>query len=636
MDKNMINIDELVKSRLSGGEESQAPGSWLRMRELLDQEMPEKKRRVAGYYSWRRTLGVMTGLVLFSALAVGGYNAYRATHSPAAETAANPAALSHAYRSGKSTVNRSLERTQMPDAAGVQNLADHSNAGNNPSSRNNNQASTAATSATVANSDYPAQETHTASAAPHGNNENGDLTDTRKLSSGTLSSSAPATNLYQSSHVRSGKKIKSIIVATENEGIKKKDIAVDSKRLQSETTQGNNAPSSESTQHGKFTALSVKDASLAAGADTKETKPTTRETISNKPALSSAAGATNNSGKLKDNWPAPIQPDRVRDTLKKLTIVQHVLVDPLTLHARLVSDTISIDHLIVEKPITLAQGGVLLSDAAENPPVAAPAAALTSDASAAGSLQPLSNFKIKSRKTDNWNAHSFDEVVKDVKFRLAQVRFYPGISIGANSNIFGQNNLSGFQLGLFGLFTFGETWSAMGELKYIHRFNGGALVNDDYTDISTKPGMQANVRHFFQFTSLQSIEMPLALRYAAGRLNLFGGANVAYHFAINADEQTEHPNEAAYTKQVGTGPYKTSPVVLREDFNARFALGGLLGASYEFSPSLQLDLRATKSFWDNGYGLGAEKVSREFYAAPSIQMSIFYRFSQRNQIPRAR
>src|SRR5690606_34936895 len=143
---------------------------------------------------------------------------------------------------------------------------------------------------------------------------------------------------------------------------------------------------------------------------------------------------------------------------------------------------------------------------------------------------PLSNFKVQSRKTSKWNARSFKEVVRDVKFNLAQTRFYPGVSIGGNTYVLGQNNISGFHLGLFGLVTFGETWSAMAELKYVHRFNGGETLQDDYVKIMQKQNtyFQATVKHFFQFTSLQSIEMPLALRYAAGRLNLFGGPNFAY------------------------------------------------------------------------------------------------------------
>ena len=162
-------------------------------------------------------------------------------------------------------------------------------------------------------------------------------------------------------------------------------------------------------------------------------------------------------------------------------------------------------------------------------------------------------------------------------------------------------------------------------------------MNDDYVDVIQKQGsyLQGNVRHFFRFTSLQSIEMPLALRYAAGRLNLFGGLNLAYHFAVNADEQTFRPADTAYIPFNNPNKIKGQGVRY-DDFKARFALGGLLGISWEISPSIQLDLRASKDLWDNAYGLGAERVSTELYNAPSMQFSLFYRFSQRNQIPKAK
>ena len=41
MDKNFVEIDNLVKQRLGGGEEHERPGSWQNMRELLDKEMPQ-------------------------------------------------------------------------------------------------------------------------------------------------------------------------------------------------------------------------------------------------------------------------------------------------------------------------------------------------------------------------------------------------------------------------------------------------------------------------------------------------------------------------------------------------------------------------------------------------------------------
>jgi hypothetical protein len=69
MDKNFINIDDLVRQRLTGGEEREPAGAWLRMSELLEKEMP--KRPVG--FAWRRLFGGMAVLALISVVGLGGY-----------------------------------------------------------------------------------------------------------------------------------------------------------------------------------------------------------------------------------------------------------------------------------------------------------------------------------------------------------------------------------------------------------------------------------------------------------------------------------------------------------------------------------------------------------------------------------
>jgi hypothetical protein len=69
MDNKMINIDDLVRQRLGGGEEKELPGAWLRMRELLDKE---EERKPAAFI-WRRHVGVLAALILASSLSLGGY-----------------------------------------------------------------------------------------------------------------------------------------------------------------------------------------------------------------------------------------------------------------------------------------------------------------------------------------------------------------------------------------------------------------------------------------------------------------------------------------------------------------------------------------------------------------------------------
>ncbi len=70
MDKNLINIDDLVRQRLGGGEEREQSGSWMRMRELLDKEMPQ---RPTGGIPWPRIYSAIAVIVLIAGISVGGY-----------------------------------------------------------------------------------------------------------------------------------------------------------------------------------------------------------------------------------------------------------------------------------------------------------------------------------------------------------------------------------------------------------------------------------------------------------------------------------------------------------------------------------------------------------------------------------
>ena len=75
MDKNFINIDDLVRQRLGGGEEAERSGSWLQMKDLLDKEMPQKK---AGFFYWRR---MFSAVAVLAVIATAGISSYYLTSS---------------------------------------------------------------------------------------------------------------------------------------------------------------------------------------------------------------------------------------------------------------------------------------------------------------------------------------------------------------------------------------------------------------------------------------------------------------------------------------------------------------------------------------------------------------------------
>lgn len=616
MDKNMIHIDDLVKQRLVGGEEREMPGSWSRMRDLLDKEMPEK-RRVVGFYDWRRMLSVATGVLLLSALSVGGYHVvstkFRGDNTVARSVANSPAAVQKPSTTSANGDHKTPVRTPAAETTnpGVKNTETTLSKGTSATEK---QVYAAKTSKSGNGSNSPDQKTVVPVVATTAK-----ASTQRNPTVAQPNVSTPASNPVTVLAVADKTSASSV---TEKPKVDQNSKPIEIAINQSEKT-------SENTKTGPITTVQQRPLASSGKANRNpslQPNPITEVASSVKPEGT------------KSSMPAPQQPDLPKDSLSKLTIVQRVTVNPLTMVSKLSADTIALERIAMDKP-ALASNTPATSD--EAPVTVSPAAStslLAADA-ADNNLVPLSNFKVQSRKTSKWNTRSFDEVVRDVKFNLAQTKFYTGISAGGNSYMFGPNNIGGFQLGLFGLFMFGDTWGAMAELKYIHRFNGGSTLKDDY--VNTKPAMnggylQANVEHFFKFTTLQSIEMPIALRYAAGRLNLFGGLNLAYHFGINADEVTLNPVDSSFKPVVSGGMVKASPSVHYNDFRARFALGGVAGISYEVSPSIQLDLRATKNFWDNAYGLGAEQVSRQYYNAPSMQFSIFYRFSQKNQIPKAK
>lgn len=622
MDKNMINIDDLVRQRLSGGEEAIMPDSWSRMKELLDKEKPEK--RVAGF-AWRRIYGIITGLLLVSALTVGSYhlvNSISFRENNANETGNG---FSKSTNSNRNYVSGNFVNQERSPISGKNNVKNSSlNSRNSPGENVTLRTDKEKTHATSVRMPV---------AASHARTPNGPSAKVAALNQKPQKTPSDKQTVKETGKTRPAASGVNIALNYLPEH------------------QQNIPPAQNNNQEEKADRIVASSQESINPAQEKNSEPL-------QPVFSEPL-ASNEKAKETPDWvKAPVDKEKQdepfflkKDTIQKLTILQRYIVNPINFNKRLISDTISIEEITISKPSekALAKRKMTLKEKAiekaevipgsKKPELAAAEKKESLSAEQTGSpeaLVPLSDFKVNSRKTQAWNSKSFDEVMRDVKFSLAQTRFYPGVSGGVNSYLFGPNNLGGIQLGLFGLFTFGENWGALAELKYIHRFNNGSTIKDNYKDISGAQGnyLEKNVLHFFKFSALPSIEMPLALRYAAGRVNVLGGINFAYHFAVNAEEAT-YP-DSSYRQSINPDWTNSKPSVTYEDFNARFSVGGVIGLSYDISPSMQMDFRATKNFWDNASGSGAQKVSQELYRTPSFQISLFYRFSQRNQIPKPR
>jgi hypothetical protein len=624
MDKNMINIDELVKLRLSGGEEHERPGSWANMRELLDQKMPANKSAAA--YNWRRMLGVMTGLALLGALSIGGYQVMSTKFA------------NGNGQSGPATANTA---GTAPHSNGAGLMAANKPADKSTLANNNTEASTSVTTTKTS-----ARGTSTSATNKTNSQTKAGIGNKPAIASANSNASSSVKEVANNNQPVTA--ANSVASNTTNAATNPAHPIVDNSPV---ATASNNTPvaaannsivsSNNNTNTNNVNANSNPVNAPASGS-------VSNKSIANDPQLDAlanlSAAVPDNTNTAKIKTPAPLEPALPKDSFRKMTVVQRSVINPVAKTSTLITDTVSVERFAMDKQISTAtdqqsqQALARTNDPAApvNPSSSISLAAAKADAGASEVFVSLSNFKVKSRKTSKWDAQGFRDKMQDVKFNLAQIRFYPGVSAGYS--YMSTRNISGVQFGLFGLVTFGEHWNAMTEIKYSHRFNSGTVLDDSYSII--KPSgtgfLQSKVENFFKFTTLQSIEMPIALRYAAGRLNLFGGINLNYNFAIDAEQVTVYPDESAYAPTVNPNWADNKPTITYNDFHSRFAMGYLLGAGYELSPAIQLDLRATKNVWDNAKRVGAEQVSQQLFRAPTFQVSIFYRFSQRNQIPKAK
>ncbi|HTN45991.1 MAG TPA: outer membrane beta-barrel protein [Flavipsychrobacter sp.] len=657
MDKNMIKIDDLVRQRLGGGEEEERPGAWLQMRDLLDQKLPAQSTP-AGGYNWKRMLTAATGVVLLASLTVGGYKAYESyklqketravAHSfgipPAAmdggngihinstgnstgtsagkvkETASNntvsPATSGNNTKVGATALNgeqmkatakkpstvKETGREPLPaEVKLVTEPVQGAQTVNTTATKGKNSNPLHAANNTSINNPQPTIQQPAASTTATPANT------TSAAGNPTAGSSIPQTGVAMNTHANS----KTVKGNQPNSTASNTEIS--QKSLSPNATDNRVASHLTDPQNTNTPAQAI-----------PKTAPTNTTTKTEKPALAASAAVSktvagsNMKPETQDN--TKVSKPVSMDTIDRYVVNEKVIINPLTRTARFVFDTTYKGIMPIAKrnndPATWASAG---------------AASKNNAVTEADSKAPtaLSSVKVKSQKTRLWDAYGFQQKIEDAKFKVSQTQFYGGVTFGVNSYLFGPNNMNGVQAGVRGLVVFDETVAFLSELKYIQRFNNNSVINDNY--LSASSGTVNEIEHFFKFSALHSIEMPLAVKYAFNRLHLLGGANLAYNFKASAEEVIR-----PLAQPTPGHTFATAPVISINDFGPRFSVGGVLGIGYSITPAFDVDFRATKNLFDNAKGAGARVVSRELYRSPSLQLSIGYRFSQRNKIPRAK
>ena len=687
MDKNHIKIDDLFRNRLSGGEEQERPGAWLAMRELLDAEMP-----VQAAFNWRRVLGFITVIAVATSVSVGGYRYY--AHRNLAGNAANSpetamisgkeisgikrsatiaSSSTNTSNTSTSTSNTSTSTSSAANTGNTSNTAPlnsstdatiNNTTRNIPLTENTTAASTARPKHTrsghhIAGVNTPANTADTNTGNSNTDNNSSDNSTNRTTNAttntagtahnhtvapgGTAMNTAagrhhaathgPSTPEADNNEATASATTQPVAAATRTRHATRPGAIGHG---QAAHTRQNETPANEKVFAGSFNRNNVGQGVVVPGSGL------TAANNSSKPKVSTSGNSNTPATKVSNDQTAFVLH---KDTIQQIEIVFRKMMNPLTQKVQYFPDTVSRNKYVVERLVPIANRSAEIM----------PAASLDA-ASADNNLVSLSRFKVSSKFHNAWvnNAARVNQLVKNVEFTMARAQFYAGITGGFNANMFGANSLAGFQLGITGLLAFNERWSIGAELKFYQRFNTGASIQDNYTkgydyipgSIGTQNGQQVQswswkedrVTHYYNFTAVQTLEAPIALRYNIGRIFGEAGVNLMYAFAINAEEIERTDGAAvpmAKSIPVGNTPENINggrPQVNLSDFGSRFGLGYVLGAGYQFSPALNTNFRLVQGFWDNAGANGAQRVSRSLYQMPSLQLSIGYRFSQNRNI----
>lgn len=621
MDKNMIKIDDFVRQRLSGGEEKERAGAWLQMRDLLDNKMPV--RPAAGGYNWRRMLTAATGALLLASLTVGGYKMYTGFRPDNETSIAGNADASYEmpkehvsfisdnnYNNNTTSQNENNEAIPSDDNKNINSNASESNVKGINHREDINHVITKSIDISNHLTDPKTKISR--------NNPNKNNTQARTNTTNNLNTE-PST--YNSTNANS-------------KALASGNTQTNSNNISANITGGNNNNNSSNGTTGELNNI----AKTTPPAGDSKPAPVTQ-------SASQLANPTVAIEKTAANGTKPVNQDNtatkgiliLKDSMPKIAITEKVKVDPIRRTIVSSKDTTSVSKMVIEKP-------VVASNVVANTPNLNTSKPQTITAQAnAGAIAKTENrtssaLKMRSQKSGTLIAERLKEMLIETQFRLGQVKFYTGITGGINNYMFGTNSMMGIQIGPRVTAVFDEKWSMFIEPKYMQRFNKNYVVKDNYWQVGEITGNEykaSEIEHFFKFSALHTIEMPIALRYQLFKqLHIFAGGNLVYNFKINAEEITRVSEERTYTGSSFGLPYQ--PSVHLDHFGSRFSAGYLLGLSYQVSPVFDIDARMTKNFWDNAAGSGPRKISDQLLYRPSLQLSIGYKFLQRNKIPPAK
>lgn len=598
MDKNMIKIDDLLRQHLDGAEEQERAGAWGNMRDLLDKQMPVSK--VPAGTNWRRMFAYVAGVVLLAAVSVGGYEMLESfnTDGNIAENSNNTPRNNAVPASGLAgTAINSLpddrqDETEEAITAPATDVANNTVTATKPVAEHN-----------VTEPVQPAKGTNLNSSTAN--------TVAKKLNTNTQT----PTTATSSTEINAASVTKTASTVTVNSKTANTDVVATTTQPATTDKTPGNAPVNNKNQ------------------DISKVSKTTTADIRNKTQQNAPDALTTSEpqiAKVNTNNPEP--------KFKEVPYKKTVRRESIGPDGKPQMDTIfngeDVMKVRIDDEDKLAANKSDDENSGSNimPAAAAPSAKSESNVEDAN-MQKLGDHKVSSKRMKNFNPSRFEEMVKNAKFRMGKVKFYPGIVAGANMSF---NGNAGMQAGLAGNLTVGDRWAILTEVKFAYTFNNSKEnLQDDYID-NVEPTLVNNqavykydsIDHHFNFNSYNSLEVPLMLTYTKNRVVFLAGAGFRYNFAISSLQEVEQKylSEKKYYS-TSEPQFETEQKILLSDFAPTFNVSPIVGVGYQFKPGFRLDCRLSQPLLNNANTAGQKEIAKGLYNKAQFQLNMTWKLS---------
>lgn len=616
--KDFIHIDDVFKD-LRNGEEPEPSGAWMRMKDLLDKEMPAGAPVSAGK-SFRRYIIPLVALLL----AGGGFTYYKMNQDSKDNATLNPSTSVIAGKTADNdkASNITAGNSNINPATGKNNtnsVGSHASAKNVPVNNKNNTNHTATVSGTAHN---------TAT-----NKKAGEVSNKHNPTSAAKQSN----NNAIAGHIAKAETLK-----TPSSGNIASSKAMEEQRvieeIRPEPTSGSDQP-----------AIAKNTASTISSSNTVHPENTFNSSNNNPKKIA----ATLNNKKIVQTADGSFYKEE-RDTFKRIDIVSRTVASKTNGRntVKTVLDTVAITRVerISYLPLNalemVALRKILVADTRSRAliPVANLKEKIVSNEMV--SLVPLANYKVASRRVD---PGKFNQLVQNTSRGIANYfdgsrNFYAALVLGGNTS-FGNPGAFGLQLGIAGLYQLSERLTLSAELKYVNHYFSNYSLDDQsvtFENINSQQisgiewlfsGMQKTTTSSYKINNFGALEMPITLNYNLGRVSVFGGLNIAYAFPIKwSKENTLNTVPVQQTRTQNENPFLSSDFKIDEqkDFSSRFGLGYVWGLNYDLSRKVSLDARLTQILWDNNKG-NTDAIKRLFHV-PTLQVSFGYYFGRKDKV----